>query len=71
MIAEQNNGNAQYPVSRAETMALVETNGGRFLWEIIDDTQNGNWQNINNPQTPGWSVIDNANSPGWTQIATQ
>jgi hypothetical protein len=71
VITDTLGGGALYQVGRAETMALAETNGGRFLWEIIDDTQAGNWQNINNPQTPGWSVIDNANSPGWTQIATQ
>jgi len=64
-------GGAEYVVSRAEAMALTQTNGGRFLWEIIDDTQGVSWQNINNPQTPGWSGIDNANSPGWTQISTQ
>ena len=46
-----------YQLSCAETMALTETNGGRNLWEIVDDTQDGNWQNINNSQTPGWSVL--------------
>ena len=60
-----------YPVSRSETAVITETNGGRFLWEIIDDTEVANWQNISNPQTPGWAAVDTTESPGWTVISTQ
>jgi hypothetical protein len=60
-----------YKASRTETMAITETNSGRFLWEIIDDTQDVTWQNINNPQTPGWTDVDNTETPGWTLISTQ
>jgi hypothetical protein len=60
-----------YPVSRSETAAITETNSGRYLWEIIDDTQSVTWQNISNPQTPGWSDVDTEETPGWTLISTQ
>jgi hypothetical protein len=70
-ITETNGGGANYRLSRSETMAITETNNGRFLWEIIDDTQGVTWQNISNPQTPGWSDVDDTETPGWTQISTQ
>ena len=70
-ITDINTGGANYQLSRTETMAITETNGGRFLWEIIDDTQGVTWQNISNPQTPGWTDINNTETPGWTVISTQ
>ena len=60
-----------YRLNRTETAAITETNGGRFLWEIIDDTQGVTWQNISNPQTPGWVDVNNTETPGWTVISTQ
>jgi hypothetical protein len=51
------NSASAYQLARAETMTLTETNGGRNLWENVDDTQDANWQNINTSQTPGWSVL--------------
>ena len=56
-IVDTLNSATVYQLSCAETMTLAETNNGRKLWEIIDDTQDANWQNINNTQTPGWSVL--------------
>jgi hypothetical protein len=71
VIVETNGGIANYNLSVSDTMALTEINGGRYLWEIIDDTQGVNWQNISNPQTPGWGAVDTTESPGWTVISTQ
>jgi hypothetical protein len=70
-ITDTNDGGANYQVSQTETMAITEINGGRYLWEIIDDTQGVTWQNISNPQTPGWGAVDTTESPGWTVISTQ
>jgi hypothetical protein len=63
-------GVANYRVSCSETAAITETNGGRFLWEIIDDTQGVTWQNISNPQTPNWTVVTDVETANWTTIPT-
>ena len=63
-------GSAGYKVSRSETMAITETNNGRFLWEVIDDTQGVSWQNISNPQTPNWTVVTDVETANWTTIPT-
>jgi hypothetical protein len=60
-----------YNVNTSDTMVLTDSNSGRILWEIIDDTEVANWQNISNPQTPGWGAVDTTESPGWTVISTQ
>jgi hypothetical protein len=71
VITDINGGAANYNLGVSDTMTLTETNGGRYLWEIIDDTEVANWQNISNPQTPGWAAVDTTELPGWTQISTQ
>ena len=63
-------GGATYQVSRTETATISETNGGRYLWEIIDDTQDANWQNITNVQSSGWTQVSDTQDAGWTQIDT-
>jgi hypothetical protein len=63
-------GSAGYKVNCSETAAITETNGGRFLWEIIDDTQGVTWQNISNPQTPNWTAVDDTETANWTTIPT-
>jgi hypothetical protein len=42
----------------------------RFLWELIDDSQNANWTTINDAQAPGWTTIDTAQTNPWTVIGT-
>ena len=59
-----------YNESVSDTAVITQTNNGRFLWEIIDDTQGVTWQNISNPQTPGWADVNNTEVPGWTVIST-
>jgi hypothetical protein len=46
-----------YLLSRAESMAITETQNGRFFWEPVDDIQNANWQNITNTQNPAWTDV--------------
>jgi hypothetical protein len=70
-IADNPQAATAYNVSTSDTMVITDTNSGRNLWEVIDDTESANWQNISNPQTPGWGAVDTTESPGWTQISTQ
>jgi hypothetical protein len=42
----------------------------RFLWELIDDSQNAGWTTINDAQAPGWTTIDTAQTNPWTVIGT-
>jgi hypothetical protein len=70
-IADNPQAATAYNVSTSDTMVITDTNSGRNLWEVIDDTEIANWQNISNPQTPGWGAVDTTESPGWTQISTQ
>jgi hypothetical protein len=43
---------------------------GRFLWELIDDTQNANWQNIATPQNPGWVMLQTDQGVVWQLVDT-
>jgi hypothetical protein len=43
---------------------------GRFLWELIDDTQTANWQNIANTQNPGWVLVSSAQGAVWQLLST-
>jgi hypothetical protein len=53
-------------VAQASTQDIL----ARFLWELIDDTQNANWQNITNTQNPGWVLVSSTQGASWQLLDT-
>jgi hypothetical protein len=42
----------------------------RFLWELINDSQNANWATIDDSETVTWATIGASQSAGWSTIDT-
>lgn len=49
----------------------ADTIPAEYLWELINDEQDGNWAAINSNQTSGWTTINDAQTASWQNIDTQ
>lgn len=43
---------------------------GRFLWELIDDTQTANWYSAVTSQNPGWVMLQTEQGVVWQLLTT-
>jgi hypothetical protein len=59
---------AVFLASVSESSQGADTILARFLWEVIDDSQNVTWQNIDNSQTQTWALLNTAQSTTWQNI---
>lgn len=54
-------------MSISDSIAVLDANTRRLLWENIPDNQAVAWTNINTP-TSNWNVLDDGQDPSWENI---
>jgi hypothetical protein len=59
---------AVFLASLSESVTAIDAIIGRYLWELIDDSQTASWQNIDDSQTPGWTTLNTAQTATWQTI---
>jgi hypothetical protein len=62
------NSRATLFVSLQERVGFYDANFARFLWELINDSQNVSWQNISSNVEGGWGLIDTEQPDNWQAI---
>lgn len=55
-------------VDVAEILALNDSVFARFLWDLIDDSQNANWSGVPSAADANWGPIQSASVPGWAKV---
>jgi hypothetical protein len=56
-----------FNVSMTESVTLLDSLIGGFLWNLINDSQDANWQNVVVPGGTLWTLVDSTNNPNWQQ----
>jgi len=54
----------------AEQGIASDSTLGRFLWELINSTQNPNWAAVSSDTNAGWSQITGEAPTNWVKIST-
>jgi hypothetical protein len=55
-------------VTITESVVAGDSIVGRFLWEIIDNSQTVVWANVGTVQTPSWTQVGTVQTAGWTPV---
>ncbi len=57
-----------FNVSMTESVTMLDSLIGGFLWNLIDDIQNADWQNVGNAQGTEWTQINTDDNPNWQPL---
>jgi hypothetical protein len=57
-----------FNASMTESVTLLDSLIGGFLWNLIDDSQDANWQNVPAVQVAGWVQVDDSQTTTWQAV---
>ena len=57
-----------FNVSMTESVILLDSLIGGFLWNLIDDSQDANWQNVPAVQVADWVQVDDTQTTNWQNV---
>lgn len=66
--SDEPNSGATFTAAVQETLTVADLLFARYLWELVDDTQNPDWGNVTNTQTAGWANVDDTQSGNWQNV---